>query len=48
MGELFLEVSGKAFSVKSTAVFDFPALPENQTVQVSFPDWKVIPGPDSR
>lgn len=48
MGELFLEVSGKAFSVKSTAAFDFPALPENQTVRVSFPDWKVIPGPDSR
>ena len=47
-GEVFLEVSGKAFPVKSKASFDFPALPENQTVGVSFPDWKVIPGPASR
>ena len=47
-GEVFLEVSGKAFPVQSKASFDFPALPENQTVGVSFPDWKVIPGPASR
>ncbi len=47
-GEVFLEVSGKSIPVKSKAAFDFPALQENQTVRVSFPDWKVIPGPDSR
>ena len=47
-GSLFLEVSGKSLPVKSKAAFDFPALPENQAVRVSFPDWKVIPGPDSR
>ena len=47
-GAVFLEVSGKSLPVKSKAAFDFPALPENQTVRVSFPDWKVIPGPDSR
>ena len=33
-GQMFLEVSGKAFPVKSQAAFDFPALPENQTVLV--------------
>jgi hypothetical protein len=47
-GAVFLEVSGKSLPVKSKASFDFPALPENQTVSVSFPDWKVIPGTDSR
>ena len=47
-GAVLLEVSGKAFPVKSQAAFDFPALPENQTVRVSFPEWRVIPGPDSR
>ena len=47
-GAVFLEVSGKSLPVKSKAAFDFPALPENQTVSVSFPDWKVILGPDSR
>lgn len=47
-GAVFLEVSGQTLPVKSKTAFDFPALPENQTVPVSFPDWKMIANSDSR